>query len=123
QLENEFFMTVFGDCPDHTRERLVDEYNFVKSLDSEHPVIITRSNNWGGIPLYEPTPDEFGVAVYKRVWDQNVTYRYFEYPYPAWFYSFLAGMGEIVSGKKLILHELQAEPWIPDGMELKTSSL
>ncbi|HTE22805.1 MAG TPA: hypothetical protein VK674_07275 [Candidatus Limnocylindria bacterium] len=123
QLENEFFMKIFGDCPDHTRERLVDEYNFVKSLDSKHPVIITRSNNWGGVPIHEPTPDQFGIAVYKRVWDQNLTHRYFEYPYPPWFYGFLGGLGEIISGKSLIIHEMQAEPWIPDGMQLKTASL
>lgn len=123
QLENEFFMKVFGICPDHARERLVDEYNFVKSLDNSRPVIITRSNNWGGVPLNEPTPDRFGIAVYKRVWDQNITHRYFEYPYPPWFYGFLAGLGEIISGKDMILHELQAEPWIPDGLEMRTSTV
>ncbi len=123
QLENEFFMKIFGDCPDHSRERLVDEYNFVKSLDSTHPVTITRSNNWGGVPINEPTPDQFGVAVYKRVWDQTLTKRYFEYPYPPWFYALLGGAGEIVSGKSLIIHELQTEPWMPDGFDLATSSL
>lgn len=123
QLENEFFMKVFGDCPDHTRERLVDEYNFVKKLDPTRDVTITRSNNWGGVPINEPTPDRFGIAVYKRVWDQNITHRYFEYPYPPWFYGYLAGLGEMMTGKDMIIHELQAEPWIPDGLDLRTSSV
>ncbi|MDB5186165.1 MAG: hypothetical protein JWL85_688 [Candidatus Saccharibacteria bacterium] len=114
QLENEFFMKVFGICPDHTRERLVDEYNFVKSLDTEHPVIVSRSNNWIGLPLYAPRADTFAVSVYKRVWDKNITKRYFEYPLPAWFYANLAGAGKIVTGRDMILHELQAEPWLPE---------
>lgn len=115
QVENEFFMTIFGDCPDFDRERLIDEYNFVKAADPSKPIIITRSNNWGGVPLGEPTPDQFGVAVYKRVWDKTLTKRYFEYPYPPWFYGLLAGAGEAVSGKDMIIHELQMEPWLAEG--------
>lgn len=123
QLENEFFMTVFGICPDHSRERLVDEYNFVKSLDSEHPIVVSRSNNWIGIPINEPQPDQFGISVYKRVWDKAVTKRYFEYPLPAWFYAFLAGTGEIVTGKDMIIHELQAEPWAPNDLGVRQISV
>ncbi len=121
QLENEFFMTVFGICPDHTRERLVDEYNFVKSLDSEHPIIVSRSNNWVGIPIGEPRADQFAISVYKRVWDKTITKRYFEYPLPAWFYAFLAGAGEIATGRDMIIHELQAEAWLPDGFDMHTA--
>lgn len=121
QLENEYFMTVFGECPDHSRDRLVDEFNFVKQIDPDHPVIISRSNNAAGIPIGEPRPDMFGVSIYKRVWDKNITKRYFEYPFPAWFYGFLAGAGKIVTGKDMIIHELQAEPWAPT--ETKTASL
>lgn len=122
QLENEFFLTAFGECPDFSRDRLVDEYNFVKQLDPNRKVIISRSNNALGIPIGEPQPDEFGVSVYKRVWDKNITKRYFEYPFPAWFYGFLAGAQEIVSGKDMIVHELQAEPWMPEGYSMLTAS-
>lgn len=118
QVENEFFMSVFGECTDFDRARLVEETNLVRSLDPDTPIVITRSNNWGGVPLGEPTPDVYGVAVYKRVFDYSVTHRYFEYPYPPWFYASLAGAGEMVSGKPLIIHELQMEPWMPEGYEI-----
>lgn len=118
QLENEFFMKVFGICPDHSRERLIDEYEFVKSKDSEHPVIVSRSNNWVGFPWYDPRPDEVGISVYKRVWDKSLTKRYFEYPLPASFYAFLGGMGKIATGKDLMIHELQAEAWLPPGYDM-----
>jgi hypothetical protein len=114
QLENEFFLKAFGDCPDHSRERLVREYEFVKQLDSTRPTIITRSNNALGLPLGEPQPDKFGVSVYKRVWDKTLSKRYFEYPLPPWFYASLAAYGEIFTGKDLIIHELQTEAWLPD---------
>ena len=123
QLENEFFLTVFGECKDFDRARLVDEARFVKELDPDHKLIISRSNNGVGIPLGAPTPDQFGVSVYKRVWDKTITHRYFEYPFPAWFYGFLAGAGEVVSGKDMIIHELQAEAWLPVGFDMRTAPL
>ena len=113
-------MKVFGICPDHSRWRLIDEYNYVKSLDQNTPVIISRSNNWIGLPLGDPRPDEFGISVYKRVWDKNIVKRYFEYPLPAWFYASLAGGAEIITGKDMIIHELQAEAWLPEGMDMAT---
>jgi hypothetical protein len=114
QLENEFFLDVFGICPDFSRDRLIREYDFALGVDSAHPIIVSRSNNAVGYPIGQPRPDEFAVSVYKRVWDKTITKRYFEYPLPAWFYGSLAGGGELLTGKKLIIHELQMEAWLPD---------
>lgn len=119
QLENEYFLSVFGVCPDHDRDRLIDEFNFVKTIDSSKPLIVTRSNNatpsW---PLGKPRADINGASIYKRVWDKTVTKRYFEYPYPGWFYAFLAGAAELTTGRNTFIHELQAEPWMPPGFEM-----
>ncbi len=123
QLENEFFLKAFGLCTDFDRNRLVSEYNLVKDLDSKHTLIVSRSNNAIGLPVGSPRPDMFAVSVYKRVWDKTITKRYFEYPFPAWFYGFLAGAGKLLTGKDMIIHELQAEPWVPDGYELATAPL
>jgi hypothetical protein len=123
QLENEFFMTVFGDCKDFSRSRLVNEFNMVKKEDPDHPVLISRSNNWVGIPIGAPTPDKFSISVYKRVWDATITHRYFEYPQPAWTYATLAGAEEIISGRDMVIHELQAEPWPPNGKDIKDVSV
>ncbi len=118
QLENEFFLKVFGICPDHSRERLVDEYKFVKLIDPTRPVVVSRSNNGIGLPVGEPQPDISAVSVYKRVWDKTLTKRYFEYPFPAWFYSSLAGGGKLLNGNDMIIHELQTESWLPAGFEM-----
>jgi hypothetical protein len=123
QLENEFFMKVFGQCKDFSRDRLVAEFNLIKKEDPAHKVLISRSNNWVGIPLGEPTPDRFSISVYKRVWDATITHRYFEYPQPAWTYATLAGAEEIVSGRDMVIHELQAEPWPPNGQEVQNVSV
>ena len=123
QLENEFFLSVFGECPDFSRDRLIDEFNLVKRLDPNHTLIVSRSNNAIGFPLNEPRADKFGVSVYKRVWDKTLTKRYVEYPFPAWFYGFLAGGGKILTGRDLMIHELQAEAWTPEGYEIKTAPI
>lgn len=122
QLENEYFLEVFGICPDHSRDRLIDEYYFVKGKDHNTPVIISRSNNAIGTPINEPTPDVFGVSVYKRVWVPLIG-RYVEYPFPAWFYGFLAGTEKIIKGRETMVHELQAEPWPPHGNPIRETSL
>ncbi|HVA11413.1 MAG TPA: hypothetical protein VNG32_04605, partial [Candidatus Dormibacteraeota bacterium] len=125
QLENEYFLLGFGDCSPYTqgRYRLVSEYNLVKQLDPRHPVIVSRSNNALGLPLGQPQPDEFGISVYKRVWDAGVTHRYLEYPYPAWFYGFLAGLQKIVNHRDMMIDELQAEAWPPNEQSITQTSL
>ncbi len=123
QLENEFLLDAFGKCPDHSRWRLIDEYELLRKLDGSRPIIVTRSNNampsW---PIGQPSPDIVGAAVYKRIWDKYITKRYFEYPIPAWYYAFLAGGEELTTGKPSFIHELQAEPWLPEGMTTATAS-
>lgn len=123
QLENEYFLMGFGVCKDHSRERLVNEFKLVKSLDSKHPVIISRSNNALGIPTGDPKPDMYAVSVYKRVWDAKITHRYMEYPMPGWFYGFLAGWQKLNDGRDMIIHELQAEAWGANYKPLKELSL
>lgn len=113
QLENEFFLEVFGECPDFSRERLQKEYDLVKSIDAETPVILSLANNYWGVPTGSPRPDIFGVSVYKRVYDYTVTKDYLEYPFPSWYYAGRAGLTQLLTGRKSMLHELQAEPWAP----------
>ncbi len=123
QVENEYFLKGFGTCTDFSRDRLVQEYNLVKSLDPNHSIILARSNNAIGMPIGQPKGDEYSISIYKRVWDKTITHRYFEYPFPAWFYGFLAGIQEIFLGKNMIVGELQAEAWPPNGQSIPETSL
>lgn len=123
QLENEFFLKAFGECTDFSRDRLVTEYNLVKSIDPKTKLVVSMSNNAIGTPIYEPTPDEWAISVYKRVWDKTITKRYFEYPIPAWYYAFRAGWTEITRGHDSFIHELQAEAWTPDGYDIKDAPI
>jgi hypothetical protein len=121
QLENEYFLKAFGLCTDFSRDRLIAEYNLVKSLDPNHLLVVSMSNNAIGTPIGEPTPDEWAISVYKRVWDKTITKRYFEYPIPAWYYAFRAGWTELTRGHDSFIHELQAEAWPPDNYDIKTA--
>jgi hypothetical protein len=123
QLENEYFLKGFGTCTDWSRDRLIAEYDNIKSIDPHHPVVIGRSNNALGFPVGKPTPDEWGISIYKRVWDAGVTKRYLEYPFPAWFYGFLAGTQKLVWDRDMMIAELQAEPWPPDSQSISAVSL
>ncbi len=123
QLENEYFLKGFGGCTDFSRSRLVSEYNLVMTLDPNHPIIVSRSNNDIGTPIGKPTPDMFSVSIYRRVWDAAVTKRYIQYPYPGWYYGFLAGVQKITTGKDMMIGELQAEAWPPHGQSITSTSL
>jgi hypothetical protein len=122
QLENEFFNS-FGQCQNHDRNRLVRELALVHKLDPHHPAIITRSDNYVGFALKAPLPDVVGISVYRRVWDGVVTHRYFQYPFPSWYYAFLAGAQQLLTGTPSVLHELQTEPWPPNGQDILHTSL
>lgn len=123
QLENEYFLKAFGICPDHSRDRLVDEFNLVKSIDPDTKLVVSMSNNAIGTPIGKPTPDEWAISVYKRVWDKTITKRYFEYPIPAWYYAFRAGWTKLSRGHNAFIHELQAEAWAADGYDIRTAPI
>jgi len=123
QLENEYFLKGFGICTDFSRDRLVSEYNLVKKLDPSKTVIVGRSNNAVGFPVGQPQPDKFSISIYKRVWDAGVTHRYLEYPFPAWFYGYIAGVQKIFNHRDMMIGELQAEAWAPNGKQLQQISL
>lgn len=123
QLENEFLLESFGHCPKINPKDVVAEMADIKSVDDSRPVIISRSNNFPAVPIRQPVPDQYGISVYRRVWDGNLTKRYFDYPMPPLYYAFLAGMQKIVHGKPSILHELQAEAWPPNGQPIPQTSL
>jgi len=122
QLENEFFNT-FGGCNNYDPKRLDSELALVKKLDPNHPVIMTRSDNYAGFSLRKPLPDIIGISIYRRVWNTFLVQRYFTYPFPSWYYAFLAGTQQILTGKPSIIHELQAEPWPPNGETIPQSTL
>jgi len=123
QLENEYFLQGFGICTDFSRDRLISEYNLIKKIDPSTPIIVPRSNNALGFPIGEPLPDEFSISIYKRVWDQGVTKRYLQYPFPAWFYGFLAGTQQIFLDRNMMIAELQAEAWPANGQPISDTSL
>lgn len=116
QLENEFFNRDFGKaCRNFDRGRLSSEYNLVKNLDADHPIIMAQSNQVG-IPLLRPHPDIYGFSVYKRIFEARLLKRYITHPVPAWFHSLRAQMIELLHRRPVIIHELQAEPWTRGGL-------
>ena len=123
QLENEYFLKGFGDCTNFSRKRLITEDKLLARLDPSHDIIIGRSNNAIGIPMNQPVPNIYSISIYKRVWDANITHRYLEYPYPAWYYAFLAELQEIHQHKNMIIAELQAEAWPPNGQSIPATTL
>lgn len=113
QLENEFHLNVFGNCPDHSRRRLIEEFQFVKSLDNTRPIIMTLSNNYFGFPTGDPRPDVFGVSIYSKVYESRFLNNYVAYPFPGWYYAGRAGITKYLTDRDSFIHELQLEPWGP----------
>jgi hypothetical protein len=123
QLENEYFLSAFGTCHNFDRGRLASELALVKKLDPSHSVIMSRSNNYAGLSLRQPLPDIIGISLYRHVWNNVVFHRYLTYPFPSWYYAFLAGAEQIATGKPSIIHELQTETWPPNGQDITNTSL
>ncbi|MFZ1249706.1 MAG: beta-galactosidase [Candidatus Saccharimonadales bacterium] len=122
QLENEYF-NHFGECYNFDRERLREELALIHKLDRNHPIIISRSNNYAGYALREPLADINGISLYRRVWDAAVTKRYISYPFPSWHYASLAGVQKLLKGQESVIHELQAEPWPSHGKDIVSTSI
>lgn len=117
QVENEPLFDWFGECPKGDREFLEQEVALVKSLDNR-PIIISASGELSTWRQETKIGDIFGTTMYRVVW--NNWFGYFRYPWPTWFYAFKANLvGQ--PKHKMIISELQAEPWVPQGSLISLS--
>ncbi len=111
QVENEPFFSAFGLCPDMSRALLDEELAVVRQADPTRPIQLTASGElefW--LPLARRA-DILGISVYRESW--NKRFGYIHYPVPAAFYRLRAlFVKPFIS--RVIISELQAEPWFPD---------
>jgi len=120
QIENEPFFP-FGDCAlDIKWSVLKKEIALARSLDSRP--ILTQDSGEGGLWLPTYTlGDYLAISMYRRIWfdfwgvllGRTV---YFQYPLSYWTYKIKADLVR-VPFDRIIVTELQAEPWGPRGNE------
>jgi hypothetical protein len=112
QVENEPFLTFFGECPPFDPAFLDREIALVKSLDSR-PVIITDS---GELSVWFPAAkraDIFGTSVYLNTYSDNIK-SYIHYPILPSFFRFKKNIVSLFAHPKdWIVIEMQGEPWGP----------
>ncbi|MFH1564441.1 MAG: cellulase family glycosylhydrolase [bacterium] len=108
QVENEPFLKLFGECEKVNPKLLKKEIDLVKSLDSR-PILITDSGELSLWLKSSKSGDYLGTTVYRIV--HNPTIGYWSYFFiPASFYRFKSRLN-FRSWDKMIVSELQAEPW------------
>lgn len=113
QIENEPLVEWFGDCPKPSKELLEKEIKLVKSLDNR-PILITDSGELSSWSETAHLGDVFGTTMYRTVWNQYLKI-YLDYWFiPPCFYRLKASLNRLPADK-VIISELQAEPWFPRG--------
>lgn len=111
QVENEPFLGTFGVCPLFDAGFLQQELDLVNSLD-QRPIIITGSGEMSSWRAESKLGDIFGSTLYRVVY--NSWLGFIRYPFPVSFYQLKAKLAGL-SADRLMVLELQAEPWVPQG--------
>lgn len=107
QVENEPFLSIFGECPKPDAEFYNKELALVRQLDSR-PIVMTESGELSTWFNAATLADEVGVSLYRVVW--NKWLGVLRYPLtPAYYRSRAQAIRAL--GKKIFISELQAEPW------------
>ncbi len=116
QLENEFILKAFGECPKNmlTGKQLSKELMALKSVDSTRPVLVSQSDQYG-FPIQGPFGNIFGFSMYKWSWKKEIGY--YKYPQTGEYFWWKAGIISVLKKQSIKIHELQAEAWGPKGNE------
>ncbi len=109
-LENEYFNKNFGACDDFSRERLDQEIELVREIDSRHPLMLSFADQLG-FPLFGPHPDFYGTSLYRGNYVKIIGY--FGYPISSHFYGAKSQLIRWLHHRETVIHELQLEPWGP----------
>ncbi|HBK35010.1 hypothetical protein A2239_02530 [Candidatus Uhrbacteria bacterium RIFOXYA2_FULL_40_9] len=116
QIENEPFFP-FGVCPERRNELVFEEIALVSDLD-DHPVQLTVSGeleSWWQSALHA---DVLGFSLYRVTWNKTVGFSV--YPLSPTFYRIRATVMKWLT-QKVIISELQAEPWIFISLDEQTT--
>lgn len=108
QIENEPFFR-FGECPKIEKDFLKKEIELAKSLDMR-PLIFGDSGEFSFWILAAKYGDIVGATLHRRVYFRELSI-YLTYPFPPSYYYFKSKLIEKIFKKKVIIGELQAEPW------------
>ncbi len=114
QVENEYFLNLFGECPKADKEQFAREVALVRSLDNR-PILVTDSGELSTWRKPAPFGDYLGTTMYRVVWNKFIGYWRYTYIFPPAFYRWKAALvGKPID--RMIGAELQAEPWAPNGL-------
>lgn len=112
-IENEPLFP-FGQCPWRDKDFLKKEIKHAQSLDLKNlPILITDSGEFSFWMTSAKLGDMVGITMYKMVWFKELK-AYVHYPLPPIFYWRKADLIKRIFDKKVIVTELQAEPWGPE---------
>ena len=115
QVENEPYLSQFGECGPLDESFLKEEIALVHSLDSR-PVLVTDSGNLGLWTGPYKNGDAFGTSLYIYFW--NPTFGQFKTKLPAFVYRMKERVMQIFYGvKPTLLIELSLEPWLTGPLE------
>lgn len=114
QVENEPFHVFGSGCAKGkiSASLVEEEIKLIRSLDAHRPIMLTDSGEQGIWSSSLSRADLVGVTMYRQVW--NGVLKVVHFPFGPGFYSIKRGLFKVLfPDKKIIVAELQAEPWGP----------
>lgn len=117
QVENEPFLSTFGVCPPLNEDLLKRQFDLLREID-DRKIIITSSGELRFWNKEASIGDIFGSTLYRVV--HNSWFGFVRYPLPTSFYKNKARLAKL-DRERLMVMELQLEPWVPDGPISKLS--
>ncbi|MCL5224038.1 MAG: beta-galactosidase [Patescibacteria group bacterium] len=115
QVENEPYLSIFGNCPPLDKTLFDEEIALVKKLDPTRPVMTTDSGELGLWYSAAKHADILGTTLYRVVSAPTIgVFHYFFIP-PVFYTLKAEFVKKFTDVSQVIISELQAEPWSLNG--------
>lgn len=112
QVENEFFLYPFGECPPPNADLLDREIALVREIDPSRQIMITDS---GELSTWIPSgrrADIFGSTLYRIIYNEHLGFVEYWFFTPTFHARKEAFLHLFRPDLEVIVIEMQAEPWV-----------
>ena len=113
QVENEPLFA-FGVCPKADMGLLDAEIKLVRGLDSSRPIIVTDSGEWSLWYQTGKRADVLGTTLYRVVHSPTLGFVSYDFFNPTFYARKASILKFFKPDSRIIVSELQAEPWVAD---------